>query len=357
MKIRIKLCLPYIILFILLLTSCQPVVRHEEQATAPQAVSSNTSESDASLKLTLLTEGAPTQFAPLEFAIEGVPTVSNPFGTEEAALQITLAGPDGITATVGGFWFQDYAANGEQTQGEAGWRARFTPPTSGEWHVTAALQPSGLVSNELTFDVAANPDPGFVRLDPDNPRYFAFDDGSRFLPIGVNMGWWDDDPIEDYTRWLDCFAANGGNTIRVWMANWSFALEWNDTGLGDYLLRLRQAWLLDQLFRIAGERGVKIILVLNHHGQFSKTVNAQWQEKPYNAELGGPLESPEEFATDPEAIAYFQQRLRYIVDRWGAQPNLLAWEWWNEYNFTLIDDELMYDWLTTMDAYLSKRDP
>lgn len=291
MKISMKLCSRLIILFILLLAGCQPVGRKEEQTASPQAEVSNTPVADASLRLSLLTEGTPTQFAPLEFSIEGVPTISNPFAIEEVDLQITFAGPDGITATVGGFWYQDYATNGEQTQGEAGCRARFTPIVGGEWHSTATLQPPGLASNELTIQATESSAPGFVRLDPDNPRYFAYDDGSRFLPIGVNMGWWSDDPIENYTRWLDHFAAIGGNTIRVWMANWSFALEWNDTGLGDYRLRLRQAWLLDQLSRIAGERGVKIILVLNHHGQFSKTVNAQWQENPYNAELGGPLDS------------------------------------------------------------------
>ena len=200
-------------------------------------------------------------------------------------------------------------------------------------------------------------DPGFVRIDPIHPRYFAYDDGSRFLPIGINMGWWDDDPIEDYTQWLDHFAANGGNTIRVWMANWAFGIEWNDTPLGDYRARMRQAWLLDELFRLADEREIKVILVLNHHGQFSRSVNPQWNENPYNADLGGPLSAPEQFATDPVAIALFQQRLRYIVDRWGAAPNLLAWEWWNEYNFTPITDSQMRGWIEEMDAYLTERDP
>ena len=199
--------------------------------------------------------------------------------------------------------------------------------------------------------------PGFIHIDKANPRFFATSDGARFFPVGVNMGWWADDPIENYTRWLDHFAANGGNTIRVWMANWSFALEWNDTPLGDYRNRMQQAWLLDELFRLAAERGIKIILVLNHHGQFSRSTNPQWQENPYNAELGGPLSSPEGFATDPAAIALFQRRLRYIIDRWAAAPNLMAWEWWNEYNFTAIDDKAMDAWLDEMDAFLESRDP
>jgi hypothetical protein len=358
MNIRKISCFLWVFFFWLLLVACQVNSLPDGQAPiTPPVGTSKAASTDASLKLTLLTEETPRRYAPVEFTIEGVPAVSNPFAADEADLHMTLVGPDGITATIGGFWFQGYTPNGEPAQAEAGWRARFTPSVPGKWHATASFQPSGFVSNDVSFEVSESSAAGFVRVDADNPRYFAYDDGSRFLPIGVNMGWWDDDPIENYTRWLDHFTANGGNMIRVWMANWSFALEWNDTGLGDYRLRLRQAWLLDELFRIANERGVKIILVLNHHGQFSRTVNAQWQENPYNVELGGPLDSPEQFASDPTAMAFFQQRLRYIVDRWAAQPNLLGWEWWNEYNFTPIDDELMAEWLTTMDAFLASRDP
>jgi hypothetical protein len=262
-----------------------------------------------------------------------------------------------MTTTVGGFWYGEYGPDGTPARGEPGWRARFTPTVAGEWAARVTMQPSGLASQELRFLTAERAAAGFVRVDPAYPRHFAFDDGTRFLPVGVNMSWWNEDPLQDYIRWLDHFAAQGGNTIRVWMANWSFGLEWNDTELGDYRPRLRQAWLLDRLFELAAERGVQVILVLNHHGQFSRSVNPQWHENPYNEALGGPLATPEQFASDPEAIALFQRRLRYIVDRWAAAPNLLAWEWWNEYNYTPISDTQMAQWLDRMEPFLRNRDP
>jgi hypothetical protein len=310
-----------------------------------------------SLTLILLGDSAPLRNTPIEFAIGGVPEVTNPFDAAEADLQINLVAPNGITTIVDGFWYQGYTADGRQPTGEAGWHARFTPTISGEWQVSALFRPANLSSNELQFTVSDSDNPGFIHVDPNHPHYFAYDNGTRFLPIAVNMAWWNDDPIKDYTRWLDHFAANGGNTIRVWMADWSFGIEWNDTGLGDYRPRMRQAWLLDKLFRLADERGVKIILVLNHHGQFSQTVNPIWDENPYNADLGGPLDSPGEFASDPTAIAFFQRRLRYITARWGAAPDLLAWEWWNEYNYTPISDEEMESWLQLMDPFLTAHDP
>lgn len=348
---KLMLYLLYLSLFV---SSALPPL-HQPMATAKLAPS-RPAESQAKLTLTLEEDAARIN-TPVELTITGVPTVTNPFDATEADLRIQLVDPTGATISVGGFWYQEYAPDGLQPQGDAGWRARFTPTVSGEWRATATFQPSGLASNEAHFVVSKSTAPGFIHIDPDNPRFFAYDNGTRFLAFGVNMSWWDDDPIENYTRWLDHFAENGGNTIRVWMANWAFALEWKDTKLGDYRPRMRQAWLLDELFRLADERGVKIILVLNHHGQFSRTVNPQWDENPYNAELGGPLNAPEEFVSDATAIALFQRRLRYIVDRWGAAPNLLAWEWWNEYNYTPIDDSEMADWVVQMDAFLTTRDP
>jgi len=358
MNIRPNNWLHCLLLISFLLSACKLIAPSEPTPAT---------EASTALTLSLVQDSARSRYQPLEFSIEGMEAVSNPFDASEADLQLWLTGPNGITTTVGGFWYQGYTPNGAKPNGKPTWRARFTPTSAGEWHASAQLNQTqlnpngqssgGQSSNELTFSVAEAATPGFVRIDPTNPRFFAFDDGTRFIPIGVNMGWWNDDPIENYTRWLDHFAANGGNTIRVWMASWAFALEWNDTGLGDYSPRMQQAWLLDELFRLADERGIKVILVLNHHGQFSKTVNPQWDDNPYNTATGGPLTAPEQFASDPTAIAFFQQRLRYIVDRWGAAPNLLAWEWWNEYNFTTIDDAHMQTWLQTMDTYLSSSDP
>ena len=164
------------------------------------------------------------------------------------------------------------------------------------------------------------------------------------------------DSVKQYGEWLDEFTQNGGNTIRVWMAAWSFGIEWKDTGLGDYDQRQYEAWQLDQLFRLADEHGVKVILVLVNHGPFSTTTNSEWDDNPYNSALGGPLSTPEQFVSDPLAKAYFQRRLGYIVDRWGYSPDLLAWEWWNEVNLTSITDQELIPWLKEMSAYLHQRD-
>jgi hypothetical protein len=140
------------------------------------------------------------------------------------------------------------------------------------------------------------------------------------------------------------------------MASWSFAIEWKDSGLGNYDQRQYGAWLLDQLFQLADQYRVKIILVLMNHGPLSLTTNSEWKNNPYNLSLGGPLASPAQFVTNREAIGYYQQRLSYIINRWGYSPDLLAWEWFNEIDLTPITDTQLISWLKEMTAYLRQRD-
>jgi hypothetical protein len=172
------------------------------------------------------------------------------------------------------------------------------------------------------------------------------------------MAWWEEgkDPLGQYAHWLEQFTQNGGNTIRVWMASWSFAIEWKDSGLGNYNQRQYEAWLLDQLFRLADQYRVKIILVLVNHGTLSLTANSEWEDNPYNIALGGPLDSPQQFVSNPAATAYFEQRLSYIVNRWGYSTDLLAWEWFNEVDLTPITDKQLVPWLRGMTAFLRARD-
>ena len=152
----------------------------------------------------------------------------------------------------------------------------------------------GISSEPISFKVIPSNRAGFIRTNPSDPHYLAFENGDFFFPIGVNMAWWGDlgDPLEQYQQWLDQFSANGGNTIRIWMAAWSFGIEWKDTGLGDYDNRQYEAWLLDQLFSMAEEHKVKIILVLMNHGPFSLVANSEWKDNPYNSALGGPTHQP-----------------------------------------------------------------
>jgi hypothetical protein len=316
------------------------------------------SQTDYSLEITSSSASTVDRFGLLELNLKTDIPFTNPYSAKEIDLKVLFTAPSGKRWVVGAFWYQDFDAQTRQPSGKPGWKARFTPAETGQWTAMAIAPTLNLESKPYRFDVVSSKRAGFVRINPSNSHYLATDDGNFFFPIGVNMAWWEEgkDPLAQYRQWLLEFTKNGGNTIRVWMAAWSFGIEWKDSGLGNYDSRMYQAWLLDQLFLLADEYQVKIILVLINHGPLSLTANSEWKDNPYNIAQGGPLESPEQFVTNPEAIATFKQRLSYIINRWGYSPDLLAWEWFNEVDLTPIPDKALVPWLEEMTAYLRQRD-
>ena len=115
--------------------------------------------------------------------------------------------------------------------------------------------------------------------------------------------------------------------------------------------------------------GCEVQLVLNDHGQFSSHVDPRWYDNPYNAANGGPVpeDDPAAFFSDPTAKDLFKQRLRYLVARYGAYRDILAWELFNETQFIgradknpfgsqQVRDDLVA-WHAEMAAYLRSLDP
>jgi hypothetical protein len=219
--------------------------------------------------------------------------------------------------------------------GEPGWRLRFTPMDGGAHRVTLSAslrgQARGAVSK--TFQAKASPLKGFLRVNPRNSSYLALADGSPFVAIGWNASWWHTKGLADYEAWADKMAASGMNYVRLWMAPWAFGIESDLGTLGRYALD--RAWALDHVLEVLRKRGIHVILCFEYHGMLQTTKdfwqsNDNWKINPYNAANGGPARTQNEFFTSPEARRLYQQRLRYIVSRWGAYPNVGVWEFWNE---------------------------
>ncbi len=83
-----------------------------------------------------------------------------------------------------------------------------------------------------------------------------------------------------------------------------------------------------------------------------------WKDSPYNAANGGPCAQPMDFFTNAEARRLFQQRLRYLVARWGYDPTVLAWEFWNEVDLASgYQSAPVAAWHREMADYLRALDP
>ncbi len=291
----------------------------------------------------------------------------NPYDPDDIRVDAEFKAPDGTTRIVPAFWYREYALYGNeanqrlQPTDDWSWRVRFAPTEAGEWEyrATASADDVTLTGEWSTFTAMESDNPGFVRIDLRNPRYFAFDNGSPYFPIGQNLAWARTGRVlADYRLWLDRMHEANANFVRIWMAPWGFALEWSDTGLGNYDLRQRNARELDVVIDMLAERDIYAMLTLINHGQFSETINAQWEDNPYNAANGGPAATPADFATSAEARRLWLQRLRYIAARWGYSPNIMTWEWWNEVEWTAISNpEILAPWIAESADYLRSIDP
>jgi len=295
-------------------------------------------------------------FPMIEASFELPQVHGNPFDFTQNDVEVTIAQPDGTRLTIPAFF------DGGQT-----WRVRHTPTMAGMDTITVVtlnrleVKPLGLQPSE--FSVGGASRPGFVRLDPSDNKRFIFDDGSAYYPVGYNLGWRNDGApplVESIAR-----MGNAGiNWTRIWMCYWDGKnLDWSKDGAPPIqvgYLSLPTAHLWDQIVDAADAANIHFHLVLQHHGQYSTGANPNWQLNPWNTANGGWLEKPEQFFTDPKAIALTKAKFRYIVARWGYSPAIMAWELFNEVEFTdaytngKVDD--IAAWHATMANFIRQQD-
>jgi hypothetical protein len=320
----------------------------------------------------------------LEWLVDVPVSVENPYDPTQIDLFGVFVDPDGYQQVVPGFWMQsmaqtcveDCAIEVLQPEGDPGWRIRFTPTVVGEWSYVfqARYQGAVLTLDSGTFDVLAGESPGFVRVGADS-RYFAFDDGAAYFPIGHNLAWsWDGaGGIFAYQRWLRDLAANGGNYARLYVDTpWFIGMEW-ESPVGNYDGAQADFWRLDTILETAAEEGIYLdIVVLWHQALGSASSppvlipstpvrvdsSADWNDNPYNVVNGGFLTSPSQFFTEEAARDLFKQRLRYLVARWGYSPQVFAWDLISAADqVTGYSADLVLPWAEEMAAYLRGIDP
>lgn len=265
------------------------------------------------------------------------------------------------------------------------WHVRFSPDEVGTYTYTLRAQDkespaqATVVSAPLSFDVAPSAARGQVERDPRDDRFLRYADGTPYLPMGHNVAFGDGNPFNDGSHFFEphfaSMAEAGQNWVRVWMTDFYItAIEWSTghwsgqyRGVGQYADI--PAFRIEQVLDLAEEYGLEVQLVLNDHGQFSDWVNARWSENPYSSARGGPVPAsdPAAFFTHPTARELFRQRLRYLVARYAAYRDILAWELFNEVQFVGSSTKNPYSsaqvrsdivaWHAEMAAYLRSIDP
>jgi hypothetical protein len=320
----------------------------------------------------------------LELSFDLPGTYANPYDPSEIDVMATLRSPTGKTFEVPGFFMRPYRetcvsncdAESLAPAGQSGWRVRFAPNQTGLWrYLIEARDAQGKRPVQRgSFEVALSDDPGYVGVSS-NGRYFAFDNGSAYFPVGENLLWamQNEGGVYAYERWLDQLHASGANYARLSLdIPWFIGLDWS-TPVGNYGDAQAAAFRLDTILQMAEEKGIYVQIGLIWHQSFANYAappvsvppdvatsgaNTDWTSNPYNAANGGPLEISSEVFTNPDAQALLRQRLRYAVARWGYSPHVFAWEIVDELDGILgySPDEAL-PWLQDLAAYLHEIDP
>lgn len=303
-----------------------------------------------------------------EARIELAAAYQNPYDYDQITVKAVFTGPNNQRLEVDGF-FQDYFT--QNTAGSLipdgnGFTVRFSPHKKGNWTCEVTVTDSTGTSNprSLQFDCVAFTNPknnGFVRTGASN--YLQFDDGDQYIPIGENICWQNGNAFSDYSTWLGELAANGGNFFRLWHAHWGLGIEWKDgwrsfQGLRKY--KQTNCFYQDWMFDYCADNGLYVMLALQHHGPVSTQVNPNWNDNPYNVANGGPCNNTSQFFTNADAIAHTKNRYRYIIARWGYARSIMAWELFNEVEWTdnySSNAVKVIDWHAEMAAYLKQVDP
>jgi len=91
---------------------------------------------------------------------------------EDVAIDVTLIAPSGKQHTIGGFFYDTNT-----------WKFRFAPDETGTWKWEYTINGTGKKSG--AFSCVASNNPGFLKINPDNPFRWVHDNGDPFYIFGV----------------------------------------------------------------------------------------------------------------------------------------------------------------------------
>lgn len=191
-------------------------------------------------RLEILTPRA-GQYERIDFRLQTDRAYRNPFDPDEVEMALRIRGPQGAEVVVPAFFAQDYRRGqvpGDPRRdwcypaGMPGWKARFATGQAGKFTAVAVRRDAAgtVESAPVHFEVRPKPGRGFVRVSRQDPRFFAFDDGSPYFAIGHNHAFVGSMQYANLARSEKIFgeiARNGGNFLRIWVCceDWATAIE------------------------------------------------------------------------------------------------------------------------------------
>lgn len=235
--------------------------------------------------------------------------------------------------------------------GSGSWRVRLAVPVSGDYslRLRASVPGADVATNPTVFPLERTDPDGFVRIDPRSGRFFQFDSGRPYVPIGVNLV--GGDPAR-YDYYLPKFAAAGVNLARLWLSARELGIERGQPTVFDQ----QRAAALDEVVNLGAGLGVRLMLCLSDFREALGGRQGYWGDTAYSRLSP----APEDFFTSPQAAQAYRKRLRYIVARWSASSAVQSWELFNEADLTSAWERhagSVREWHQAMAGHLQGIDP
>ncbi len=308
----------------------------------------------------------------VELRLELTAAFENPFDPEDISVDFLVDPASGKNYEIPAFFYRDANRaldSGKEVVtavGKGDWRVRWAPREAGRHSVRIRVRArtGEIVGQPTSVKVTERSSPGFIRVSERDHRFFSFENGTAYFPIGANICWGGDRGTFNYDDWLPKYSANGVNYGRLWLSpGWStFGLERTgktEDGLGMGQFDLNNLWRLDYVVRKAAANGLNLMLTIDSYNILRDRDGAPyWNESPHNSDNGGPLRIWSDFWTSEKMDRLYRAKLRYLVGRYGAFSNVMSWEFWNEVDLTRdFDADRVQAWHQRMGQYLRSIDP
>jgi hypothetical protein len=175
---------------------------------------------------------------------------------------------------------------------------------------------------------------GYIQVAP-HGRYFQFEDGTPFVPVGHNNVY---EISEDLVRIAH---ERGENTFRVWP-------DWGASGTFDHEM-------LDYLLELAEQYHMYIIIAVFDAAPLTDLFAGRCRFDERRTMYNDFCTLAEEVLTNPQAIELQKQCIRYLVDHWGHSPHIFAWELMNQIDALYrAGEKEMASWVNAMGAYFKQ---
>jgi hypothetical protein len=191
-------------------------------------------------------------------------------------------------------------------------------------------------------------DRGFLRVD-DNGRYFVFDDGTPYIPIGFNKFIFYEDSDQAIDSLLNLWSSHGVNYIRIWLGGGS------DPEFPVGTFNEERMKKIDYILSKCGEYGVYVSLCLWNDNTLRFDVGYGWNNArmAYNKAIDslGTTSDPEDLKGiehEPSWIAVLN-RYTVFIKRWNRHKSLMMWDLVNDSKKTDTWKYRMYDHVRALD--------